>query len=178
MPEMPMQLAILKRLTAHLAGMTIADGYGYDMACKVFLGRTVFGSTDPLPRLSILEAPESAPGRAGGSEQTTRLVSWRLALQGFVADDKANPTDPAYWFKAQVERRLSEIVAEGPNGRPLYPTAFRLGRLIKGLAIENGVVRPPQENVSDKAFFWLPITIGYAPNTRSPMVEVADVDNP
>lgn len=178
MPEMPVQLVIMKRLTAHLAGMTVLGGYGFDMCGAVFRGRTVFGAADPLPCLSVLESPESTVGVAGGVEHTKRLTRWSCFIQGFVRDDKENPTDPGYWLKAYTQKRLAEITAERPNGQPLYPDVFRLGRTISGLVIENGVVRPPHKDVSDKAFFWLPVTIEYAADPRNPMMEVADVDNP
>ena len=177
MPEMSVKLVILKRLTAHLAGMD-EPTYGYDMACKVFRGRAVYGKDDPLPLLSILEAPDSVTGTAGGEHKAVRNTPWRLLLQGFVKDDKANPTDPAYDLMAQVVRRLSEITEEARNGQPKYPGLYRLGGTVSEIIIENGVVRPPQEGVSDKAFFWLPVTIGFVNDVRRPLMTVADVDNP
>ncbi len=177
MPEMSVKLVIQKRLTAHLAGMD-ADAYGYDMTGRVFRGRAVLGKSDPVPCITVLEAPTSATGTGAGDARMVRNTPWPLLIQGFVQDDKQHPTDPAYDLMAQVVRRLSEIVETKPNGQPADPSVYRLGGLISDLIIENGVVRPPQENVSDKAFFWLPVTIGFANNARRPLMTVADIDNP
>jgi hypothetical protein len=178
MPEMSVKLVILKRLTAHLAGMNTAEDYDCDMADKVFRGRALYGKSDPLPLLSLLEGPDSAEGVPGGENKAVRNTLWRILVQGFVEDDKHNPTDPAYALMAQVVRRLSEVTEEAPNGRPKHASVYRLGGLINELIIGNGVVRPPQEGVSDKAFFWLPVTIGFANDARRPLMTVADVDNP
>lgn len=178
MPELPVQLVILKRLTKHLAGMTVDGGYGYDMTGKVYRGRTTFGAETTLPAIAILEAPEPAVGNPAGDANLVRNTPWQLIVQGFVPDDKDNPTDPAHMLKAYVTRRLAEIVATGGNGRPVNPDIYRLGGLISDLVIGNGVVRPPTKDVSDKAFFVLPVSVSYASRARSPLMEVTDVDNP
>lgn len=178
MPSLPVQLVILRRLTNHLAGMSVSGGYDFDLDGKVFRGRTLVGDSDGVPCVTILEAPESAAGNAGGIERMTRNTRWRLLIQGFVADDRANPTDPAYVLKANVERRLSEVSAVAKSGLPAFPAIYRLGGLIAEMFIENGIVRPPQKDVSDKAFFALPVTITFASDATAPLMEVADVDNP
>lgn len=176
MPEMPVQLVILRRLANHLAGMTVAD-HGYDMTGRVHVGRAVLGKETALPALNIIEAPDPVDGNPADEPGLVRDVTWRLLLQGFVEDDKAAPTDPAYRLKAAVERRLAEVSSE-KNGRPEFPDAFRLGRLISGLTFGIGVVRPPQENVSDKAFFWLPLNVRFKADARHPTMTVDDENNP
>ncbi len=163
------QLLILKALTTHLDGMTVAGGYGFDMAGKVFRGRQIYGDEMPLPCLSILEAPrpDETP-RAYGHERARRVEDWVLLVQGWVADDKANPTDPAYELKAYVELRLSEIVAINGQGKASYPAVYRLGDLIAEMAIGPGVVSPPRQNISAKAFFYLPVVVKAAFSPLAP----------
>lgn len=177
MPEMSVQLVVLKRLTTHLAGMTAAGGYGFDMAGRVFRGRTLLGAETGLPALTILEAPDSNLGSPADEAGLVRDGLWPLFVQGFVEDDKRNPLDPVYEFKAAVQRRLAEITAER-NGQPEYPAIHRLGGLIEEMRVGLGVARPPQQNVSDKAFFWLPVTIRMRFNSRRPTMTVDDVENP
>lgn len=177
MVEMSVQLVVLKRLTNHLAAMTEAGGYGYDMAGRVYRGRTVLGNETPLPALTILEAAETPEGNPAGGERLVRDVTMRLLVQGFVPDDKVNPTDPAHALKAMVEKRLAEVMAE-QNGRPAFPAVYHLGGLIEGLSFGIGACRPPQPNVSDKAFFWIPVNVRLVADAQSPTMDVADVDNP
>lgn len=158
------RLKVLKALTVHLQGITRANGYFYDLAPvgkdkKVWRGRTSFGDETALPMLSILESPRSDVGQYAdaGSE---RSEFWNLMVQGWVKDDVENPTDPAYGLMDAVERHLLRIIATGKNGQPVYPNEYRLGGLISDLVVPPGVVRPPQEGVSSKAFFYLPIRVG------------------
>lgn len=168
MPE-SVQLAIQKALTAHLEGMTVAGGYGFNMIGAVFRGRALISDETLLPCLSILESPRpDEAARTGGPEGAFRVEDWILLVQGWVEDDKANPTDPAYELKAHVEARLSEIIRINPvTGKPVFPVAYRLGGLIAGLSIGPGVVRPPQERVSAKAFFYLPLAVKIATSSTA-----------
>ncbi len=178
MPDMPRQLVILKRLTAHMEGMTEAAGYGFDMVGRVYRGRTTLGAETPVPAIVILEDPRPVDGNPGGAAGLVRNTRWPLLIQGFAKEDEKHPTDPAYYLKAAVERRLAEITQEGGNGRPAFPHIYRLKGLISDLVIGNGVVRPPQKDVSDTAFFWLPIGVGYAHDARNPTMAVDDADTP
>ncbi len=158
------QLAILKWITNHLETMTVDDGFGYDMAGRVFRGRALLGDEMPLPSVSVLEAPrpDESP-RPYGHEDARRLEDWILLVQGWVEDDKVNPTDPAYDLKAHVEARLAQCVAINESGlrvgKPTFPEYYRLGGLAAGVAIGPGVVSPPRQNVSAKAFFYLPVVV-------------------
>ena len=62
------RLTVLKRLTAHLRGITKANGYDYDLIDprSVCRGRLVFGDDDPLPLLSILEGTRGDIGSFAG----------------------------------------------------------------------------------------------------------------
>lgn len=167
MDKTHMRLKVLKALTAHLEGITVANGYGHDVKDAVFRGRNEYGKNDPLPMVSILEGKGSDIGQFT-DESLIRKDTWTLLLQGFVDDDKKNPTDPAYALLADVERRLSDIVALDKLGKPEYPGVYMLRGLITSLMLASPVVRPPEEGLSSKAFFYLPIRVGLAVNLKQP----------
>lgn len=162
------RLAVLKRLTTHLQGITPANGYEYDLSPdapfpkgKVFRGRTIFGQDDPVPLVSILESPRSDAGQFAGENGYQRSEGWGLMIQGWAADDVDNPTDPAYGLMEAVEHRLSRIIAQdASSGMAVYPDEYMLGKTISSLTVLPGVVRPPMAEVSAKAFFYLPVRIG------------------
>lgn len=159
------RLTVLKKLTAHLKGITPANGYGYDLSNNVFRGRTSYGENDPVPLVSILESPRSDPGMFGGENGMQRKEDWSLLVQGWAHDDVDNPTDPAYGLMDAVERHLGRLIkVSGRSGFEVYPDEYMLNRSIAGLAILPGVVRPPMENVSSKAFFYLPIRVTLVKN--------------
>lgn len=162
------RLKILKALTNHLAGVTIVNGYDHNLSGSVFRGRSEYGKNDPLPMVSILEGKGSDIGQFADDHQIIRKDTWTLLLQGFVDDDKKNPTDPAYALLADVERRLSDIVALDKLGKPEYPGVYMLRGLVTSLMLASPVVRPPEEGLSSKAFFYLPVRVGLAVNLKKP----------
>jgi len=154
------RLDVLQRLTSHLKGITPANGYDVDLSASVFRGRTVFGADDPVPLISILESPRSDSGLYAGSGNDARVENWSLMIQGWTTDDIENPTDPVYGLLADVEHRLSRLGEISQiNGCPVYPDEYLLGRTIGGITLRPPVVRPPVENVSSKAFFYLPVQV-------------------
>lgn len=161
------RLAVLKALTAHLQSITKANGYDYDLGPdgafpngKVFRGRTLFGEGDPVPLVSILESPRSDIGSFAGENGSERKENWSLLIQGWVADDVENPTDPAYGLMDAVERQLARLIkTSGHTGDALYPDEYLLGRSVGDIQVLPGVVRPPMEQVSSKAFFYLPVRV-------------------
>lgn len=164
------QLDVLKALTAHLEGMTVAGGYGFNMRGRVFRGVALWGAEMPLPCVGIIEAPvpDERP-RSGGHERAFRSEDWTLLVQGWVEDFDVHPTDPAYELKAYVEKRLAEIVAiNEKTGLPTYPSSYMLGGRLVRFTIGPGVVRPPQEKVSAKAFFYLPLVLNIAVTPTAP----------
>ena len=153
------RLVALKRLTDHLKGITKLAGYDYDLAGAVFRGRTLFGEGDPIPMISILESPRSDAGLFAG-DNAARKEDWSLLIQGWAHDDPVNPTDPAYGLMDAVEQRLSRLISvSGATGNPDYPDEYLLGRSVADVTVLPGVVRPPMEQVSSKAFFYLPIRL-------------------
>lgn len=162
------RLQVLKAISKHLQGITVDNGYDHDISGSVFRGRTTFGDNDPIPMVSVLESPNAQYGSFADEENTVRKDTMVVLIQGFVDDDIVNPTDPAYALLADVERRLSDIVAlDGPN-KPKYPGAYHLRGLVSKFAMAQPVVRPPQEGLSSKAFFYLPVTVEFEMNLVQP----------
>ena len=118
MTDIPFRTRVLTAFTAALEEITPANGYLSDLSDfvhtdgqpmkRVYRGRAYFGDSDPLPMVSVLEPREE------GDPFTVQPVlaiadpfDWRLLVQGFVEDDKTNPTDPAYTLLSDVRRRLA-----------------------------------------------------------------------
>lgn len=162
------RLQILKRLTDHLKGIDGAYPYDHDLRENVFRGRTLYGAGDPLPLVSILEGKAADYGSFADDVQSVRKDSWLLLIQGWVKDDTLNPTDSVYPLLADVEMRLSDIVAT-ENGKAKFSGVYMLGGLISSLTIAAPVVRPPDDQeVSSKAFFYLPVLVGLKSDLTKP----------
>jgi len=162
----PIRLEILKRMTVALQEITVLNGYVNDLEGRVFRGRGVYGDETPLPALSILEAPIPLDQLPSAKDNVNLAGTWELVVQGWVNDDRKNPTDPAQVLLADVKKRLAlerkKVDADQPeNG------IFGLGRSVFGLYIGAGVVRPPEE-ISAKAYFWLTITLDIAEDMSEP----------
>ena len=149
------RLQILKALTTHLETVTVANGYQHDLAGKVLRGVLRVSDEDyAVPVVSILESfnPDRGPNEVGGDYRREQRDDWILLIQGWVADDPVNPTDPAHNLMADVKKCLARISDE-------EDPAYMLGDyLIAGIGIEPGVVRPPDET-SAKAYFWMRIIL-------------------
>ncbi len=162
-----LRLAVLKWVCDYLGTeVSVVNGYSYDLAGNVFRGRLTFGQDDPLPRLSFLEGlnPDREPVVAGDGN-STQFDRWIVLLQGQVADDPVNPTDPAHALLADVKSALGKLQKRLIQDREHFD-----GTPIKQLdsfGIEPGTVRPPDE-ISNKAFFWMRIVLKL----------VEDVDDP
>lgn len=169
---MDKRLATLRALTEHLeTTVSVANGYTHDLAGKVFRGRARFDTADPIPMVSILESPnpDRFPNRAGEHDHiggVKQRDNWTILVQGWVTDDKLNPTDPAYPLMADVKKALMLLVKHDQHGEPVSPS-YRLGGLINGLELEPGTVRPPDEQ-SDKAYFWMRVILKFVENVSDP----------
>lgn len=163
------QLTILKRLTAHLEGITPANGYDYDLAGRVYRGKAIFGSDEPLPFVSILESmrPDPQP-QSAGTERLVREEAWELLVQGWVDENRDLPTDDLYGLKGAVESRVAQIVAKDDRGNPAYPEVYRLGGLVVSLRIGPGVVRAATPQVGGAEAFYLPLLLSYVTNLADP----------
>lgn len=164
------KLAMLKALTAWLSGITPANGYEFDLSTPkaISRGRTVIGADTPLPSLSILESPKPDVGQFAGIQGRVFSEDWLLLVQGWVADDKDNPTDPAYALAAAVHKRLYGLIETKPSGNPANPDDYLLGRRASSILIGPFVVRPPESQVSSKAFFFLPLRVGIQTDVSAP----------
>ncbi len=152
----PLRLRVLKNLTAALNRITKDNGYNSDVGPNVFRGRLIFGEGDSLPLVSILEAPIPDVPIQTPRGGTTNMTTWSLLLQGFVEDYYQTPTDPAHILMADVKRVLAE---ERAKGRGREPNILSMGVVVDNLEVGAGVVRPPEEHASEKANFWLSVTI-------------------
>lgn len=162
----PVKLQILRFLTTHLEGIQGPDWGGYNLEGHIYRGRNRFG--DEMfgeTFLSILEAPRPDSGREGGDENASRSSEWQLYLQGWAAepDDECHPLDHAYYLLDQVERRLNMIVSVRKHtGYPEFPELFRCAGLATSFSHGPGVIRPPNDGISSKAYLYIPLRVGLA----------------
>ena len=162
----PIRLQVLKNMTAMLEEITVANGYVNEMVGRVFRGRGVYGDETPLPALSILEAPIPLDQLPSAKDNTAQTGPWELVVQGWVKDDRANPTDPAHVLLADVKKRFALERRKADWDKP-EDGIFGLGRSVTSMYIGAGVVRPPEE-ISAKAYFWLTITLDIAEDMAEP----------
>lgn len=161
----PFRLAILKRMTTLLETIGTATGYGVEMSGKVFRGRIMFGENDPLPMLAIIEPPVPVDQIVAPMESEASTGNWDLLVQGFLQDDPKNPTDPGHFLAAHVRKVLS--VHRAARGEGYFSTSFRISR-VKDIFIGAPIVRPSDE-ISAKAYFWLPVTLAVEENLSDPL---------
>lgn len=173
----PFRLRCITRLQALIAASDSdsnsdvpAEGE-FVLTNAVFIGRDQFGESDPLPMVSILEVPinpEQLP--VPPEDSTAHVGDWDLLIQGFVKDDKKNPTRPAYLLSAEVVRRLvlekkRPAVEKQTKGKVITPLLGEKGVL--NMTIGRPVCRPPDE-LSAKAYFWLPLRLRTSENLEDP----------
>lgn len=160
----PFRLRVLKALTKTIEGVNPTDGYEHDMRNKVFRGRMRYGPKDPIPMISILEAPIPLDVILSRGANPNSSGDWELLVQGFVKDDPKNPSDPAHHLMAEVKAVLA-MEKSRRNGR--QPDMLGMDGRVFEMQIGQGTVRPPDE-VSDKAFFWLTLTLRLAETLDKP----------
>lgn len=175
------RLRTLKALTEHLrTEVTPANGYEHDLSGEgaVMRGRLYHDEDAPLPGVSILDNidPDRAPRRTGWqdmAEADTSYEGWTLLVQGWVKDDKLNPTDPAFNLMADVRKALAKVLqdADAHAGRPTAHPNYLLGGLIEGMTMEPGIARPPMEGVSSRAFFWMRVTLKFVEDQNDPYAD-------
>lgn len=164
----PIRLEVLKRMSDLLATeINGTNGYVSDIGGRVYRGRGFFGDETPLPALSILEAPLPLDQVPTARDNTAQAGPWELVVQGWVKDDRENPTDPAHVLLADVKRCLALERKKTVNWSRPEDGIFGLGREVTSLYIGPGVVRPPEE-ISAKAYFWLTITLDIAEDMEEP----------
>lgn len=178
MPKISKQLAVMMRLTALLERInpletnTALDApFAMDLRRKVFRGRMTLGTEVTMPAVALLESPSPFDAQYGGAEDVMKAEGWRILVQGFAADDKDNPLDPAYELKAALEVQLSRVIAvDKGQGKPVFPEDHMLGNLISGLKIGQGVARPP-EGTTQYVCCYLPLIVQLQTNATNPYVD-------
>jgi len=158
----PFRLRVMKALSAALEEINPDNGYMHDLRGRVFRGRDVFGDSDPIPMVSILEAIEEKERLQAPSAGTEAAGPWELLIQGFLDDDLIHPTDPAYFLIAEVKKRLME-----ERVRDRKYNILGMNGKVTDLRLSSGVVRPPDEE-SAKAYFWLRLTLDLVENLTDP----------
>lgn len=170
MPE-PFRLSVLKNLTSLLQTITPANGYSFDMSESVFRGRAIYGDDDPVPMISIIETPIPEDAIAAPVEAHDSYSDWNLLVQGWVADDPLNPTDPAHYLMAEVKQALAKeklkyrTFTPGNPGPGLLNMSGKVDKIIVG----TGVVRPADE-LNAHANFWLSISLKIVEDNLNPYV--------
>lgn len=174
----PFRLKTQKAIAAAIDEISVATGYSLDFTGKVFRGRLIFGDGDPVPMISIIEPPLPNEMRPSPLLSTTEDGWWDIIVQGFVRDDRENPTDPAHLAMADVKKRLAqELKRKGEGSERNQPNPFGVnydenGQLrknrIEQFKIGAGVVRPPEEAVSTKAYFWLTLRLKIVEDNNDP----------
>lgn len=169
------KLQILKKLTEHLEGINpdVDPDSPYDLRGQVFRGRAVFGDEVKPPFIAILEAPRQINPNGGGDASLTQDEDWTLLVQGFASEDAYHPFDPAYMLLAYVQKRLARLSQEKPNGGRggLYPAEYRLGGLVGKIGYQIPIVRPGKDDVSDTAYFYMPVSVEVVTDLSEPIIE-------
>lgn len=181
MPEAyPLRLRIMRSLTSLLETISEGDsnsaptGYHHTLEGRVFRGRNIYGESDPLPMIAILETPIANDQVDSPPTSPHSTGDWDISIQGFCKDDKANPTDPAYLLVADVVRCLAKEKRKLEQGRTAAGPPALLNVLgangkpaVLSMQIGSPVCRPPDE-VSGKAYFWLAIRLKIAEDLENP----------
>lgn len=173
----PFRLKVMKALTDAIKQASVSEGFSFDLGdtdlpgnrkqAHVFRGRTEFGESDPLPVVSILEAPKQPDGVEARSSSIVR-TDWELLIQGFVRDDKDNPTDPAYLLSADVVRLLAaEKKKEYGGGAGILGLGVGTQNVF-GLVIGEPVHRPADGETSSQAHFYLPVILKLVEDRENP----------
>lgn len=133
---------------------------------RLFRGRSTYGVNDLLPMGSILEDPREQQVASDDAASKGHTVPWRLLVQGFVDDDAANPTDPAYLLAGEFLQALAAVRDGARNsGGVLDPD--RKTNVVEKIIIGAPIVRPADE-FSEKAYFWIPLTLSLYEDPANP----------
>lgn len=164
----PFRLRVLDAVTACLQGITVANGYNYDMATSVRRGRFLFGDDDPVPLIAVNEAPMPEKPQPARPASGFWQGPYELLIQGWVDDDKQNPTDPAHFLLADVRKALSTARAE--QDRPGQDNnLFGMAGRVDDFQIGVSIVRPA-EQANELANFLLSVTLQIVENMSDPYV--------
>jgi hypothetical protein len=167
----PLRLRALDALTELISGISMANGFQFDLSGEnqVVRGRIYVGDSEPLPMVSFIEPPLAIePGRAS-PQNPNRNGEWDILVQGWVDDDPWHPCDKAYVLSAEVAMVLAREKKK-PSGRPgsgLGPDFLGLGPIITDMRIGAPVVRPP-DGTSTTACFYIVLTLQIVEDMTQP----------
>jgi len=166
----------MKGICDALKTITPANGYSHDMsdfedsagrpAERVFRGRDFFGANDPVPMLSVLEDPRAPEPFNGSGTSAKSQNSFRVLIQGFVADDKHHPLDPAYAMSAEVIKAL--VAAKQAATGVLGLNKVMRAPCVMAMQIGQPVHRPGRDEVSDPAYCLIGVTFLLAEDLENP----------
>lgn len=168
---------ILRRLTELLETIsyTSYNGDEIDLNGAVSRGRALYGDETPVTYIALLEKPRQLLGEGGGEQKTVYQGPWDILIQGFARDDSMHPLDPGYELLAHVEQKMARVIQEAPSGMRggMYPEDYFLGlkELINSFGFIMPIVRPPDNDVSNTAYFFMPVSIGLVTDMASPFTE-------
>jgi hypothetical protein len=169
MTDVPLRLRILQAISELLASISPANGYVSDLSGpgQVVRGRLLIGAREILPMVSLIEPPLAIEPERAAIDNPFSHGDWDILVQGWVADDKENPTDPAYVLAADVRKALVLEKLKPPP--PGTRTADILGMdgAVVDFRLGAPVVRPPDE-ISAKACFYLLVTLNIAEDMTAP----------
>jgi hypothetical protein len=167
----PFRLRLLKAITDQLKTVTIANGYDNDLSDysdengilreRVFRGRTMFGESDPIPLVSILEDPRVPDGSSTGASGGKTISKLRLLIQGFVSDDIAHPTDNAVYLSADC---IEALVAAKRDKTNILGMGGRVTAMVCGTPVH----RPADNEVSDTCYFLFGLTLTITEDLENP----------
>lgn len=143
----------------------------FDLTGLVFRGRLRYGHNEPIPMVSILQAPNLDIETNDAGKGRQRTTEKTFLIQGWVADDFDNPTDPAHELLAEVKYALGQILDMEGEHFMLQSYSNSGEGLISNIRISSGLVRPPEATISDKAYFWLPILVTLVEDLSNPYVQ-------
>lgn len=168
----PFRLRVLKALSSQIKTIQRQRGYHFDLNDyddevgrpmeRVFRGRDIFGGTDPLPLVAVLEDPRSEESD-NGSDARSAINKFRVLIQGFVDGDEANhPLDRAYLMSADIIMALAEAKRPNPKG------ILGMGPRITAMTIGSPVHRPGRDEVSDVAYVLVGVTFSVVEKLDDP----------
>ena len=156
------RLQVKKALTELLEGITTANGYNFDLADKVWRGRTRIGEESQAPFLVIFEVIPEGPDVVGGDLNRNL---WDVAVKGYIEADTVHPTDPADNLMADVKKCLYQIADSGGGGAA--GPNFMLGGLVADMEVDNGVTFSP-DDTTNMAYFAMKITFTFTESLENP----------
>lgn len=173
MPD-PFRLRVMKAVCDAIKTVTPANGYTNDLGDytddagrnteRVFRGRDIFATTEPLPLIAVLEDFREKELIDERNDSSQRTGPWKLLIQGFVPNDPEHPLDAAYVLGAEVIMALSKAKTQRFN---ILGFGSKLP-CVSGMKIGQMVARPADGDVSDTAFFYLSVTVNLVEDLENP----------